>query len=61
MSYSGDSHYSNPRYVTTPISDSAIDEMRRQIQDEMNSFKEDFNNTISMILIYMKELTNNFM
>jgi len=50
LSYSGNSDYSNPLQVATPINNSTMDEMREQIQDEMegmmDTFRKEFNSTI---------------
>merc|ERR1719312_1929131 len=50
LSYSGNSDYSNPLQVATPINNSTMDEMRQQIQDEMegmmDTFRKEFNSTI---------------
>jgi len=50
LSYSGNSEYSNPLQVTTPINNSTMDTMRKQVQEEMqrmmDAFREEFDKTI---------------
>merc|ERR1711936_1145628 len=50
LSYSGNSEYSNPLQVITPINNSTMDDMRRQVQEEMHrmmdAFREEFDKTI---------------